>query len=295
VITGEYEIGEMEPYESILSFIASRSKKGAGVLILDNLEAIRDRKDLMAELANIITLLDDDRYASYRVKIVLVGVPGDLKAYFLETPNLATVANRLREIPEVSRMTVDQCSELVLRGFRDKLKYSIFNEKKITDHCSWVSDRLPQRVHEYCLELSFFCESNRSISETDLVEADKKWLASSLSANYAVVESMMNERDTKVGRRNQTLYSLGTITSEEFRWSDIETEVRKNFPKSTNSKALNISQILSGLSSRANPIIRRSPKGDSYTFTDPKYRMCLRVMLKKHDDDESVRKRRLRE
>lgn len=292
---GNYKIGEMEPFEGILSFINKRAKKGRGVLILDNLEAIRERADLMEELANIITLLDDDRYASYNVKIVLVGIPGDLRTYFLSTPNLSTVANRLREIPEVSRMSPSQCSELVLRGFRDRLKYAIFDEDKMAEHCSWVTDRLPQRVHEYCLEIAFLCESSRSIAEEDLIEADKRWLAGSLSANYAIVESMMNERDTKVGRRNQTLFSLGTYDKEEFRSSDIETEIRNNFPTSTHEKALNIAQILSGLSSRENPLIRRSPKGDAYTFSDPKYRMCLRLMLEKNSDDESVRKVRLGE
>lgn len=286
--TGDYKIGDMEPFESILNFIAKKVKRGMGVLVLDNLEAIRDRHNMMEELANIITLLDDERYASYGIKILLVGVPGDLKEYFLSTPNLSTIANRLRETPEVSRMTHEQCSELVLRGFKDKLHYKVFDDTILKNHCTWVTDRLPQRVHEYCLELAFICEKKQSIEKEDLELANSKWLASSLSANYALVESMMNERDTKVGRRNQTLFSLGTYDKAEFRWSDIEEEVRKNFPVSTQGKLINVAQILSGLSSHANPLIRRSPKGDMYIFSDPKCRMCLRLMLKKNPDDESV-------
>jgi hypothetical protein len=254
------------------------------------LEAIRDHMHLRGELANIITLLDDERYARYDVKILIVGIPADLRKYFLSTPNLTTVGNRLREIPEVSRMTETQCAQLVRTGFMDKLRYSVYDADDLAQHTAWVTDRLPQRLHEYCLELAFLCEGARAVAQENLDDADRKWLAGSLSASYAVIESVMNERDTKVGRRNQTLFSLGSFDREEFRWSDIEAELRKNFPVSTHRKTLNISQILSGLASGHNPIIRRSPKGDTYTFSDPKYRMCLRLMLEMQESNETVQK-----
>lgn len=158
-------------------------------------------------------------------------------------------------------------------------------------HISWVTDRLPQRIHEYCLELAFLGETNgKRIYQSLLDEADKFWLKQSLSANYSVIESMMNERDTKVGRRNQTLYSLGLVESEEFKWSDIEEILRREFPDSTNNLTLNLPQILSGLAVKDNPIIKRSPKGDAYCFFDPKYRMCLRAMLRKSSSADQIEK-----
>jgi hypothetical protein len=176
-------------------------------------------------------------------------------------------------------------------GFTQELKYSIDNINELESHISWVTDRLPQRIHEFCLELAFLGEkADRRIEFRLLDEADKFWLNQSLSSNYTVIESMMNERSTLVGRRNQTLYSLGLIEIEEFKWSDVEFILRREFPSSTNSLTLNIPQILSGLSAQENPIIKRSPKGDAYCFSDPKYRMCLRAMLRKSSNSDSVEK-----
>ena len=201
------------------------------------------------------------------------------------------MANRIREIPEVSRMTLEQCQNLIRQGFITELKYNVDEIDLITSHISWVTDRLPQRIHEYCLELAFLGEKNKKIDRSLLNEADRFWLRQSLAMNYSVIESMMNERDTKVGRRNQTLYSLGLVEIEEFKWSDIEEILRREFKESTTDLDVNVRSILSFLSnSTHNPIIKRSPKGDAYCFTDPKYRMCLRTMLRVNKESDVVEK-----
>jgi hypothetical protein len=288
---GQYTLGEMEPFEACLSRIREQSGDRQAILVLDNLESIRADKKLLTELANVITLLDDERYSCYKINLLIVGVPGDLRQYYQATPNLATVANRIREMPEVSRMTLEQCKNLIYQGFVIELNYNVDEIDSVISHISWVTDRLPQRIHEYCLELAFLGESNnRRINRSLLDEADKFWLKQSLSSNYTVIESMMNERDTKVGRRNQTLYSLGLVESEEFKWSDIEEILRREFPESTNNLTLNLPQILSGIALKDNPIIKRSPKGDAYCFSDPKYRMCLRAMLRKSNNADLVEK-----
>ena len=288
---GQYTLGEMEPFEACLSHLRDWSGDKQAILVLDNLESIRVDLSLLTELANIITLLDDSRYASYKVSLLIVGVPGDLREYYQATPNLATVANRIREMPEVSRMTFQECKDVIYQGFITELKYRVDAIDAVMSHISWVTDRLPQRIHEYCLELAFLGENNdKRIDQSLLDEADKFWLKQSLSANYSVIESMMNERDTKVGRRNQTLYSLGLVESEEFKWSDIEEILRREFPDSTDNLTLNLPQMLSGLALKDNPIIKRSPKGDAYCFFDPKYRMCLRAMLRKSSSADQVEK-----
>lgn len=136
------------------------------------------------------------------------------------------------------------------------------------------------------------CRSNRLIPAywAQVSEADDEWLSKSQYHAYSVVESHMNERDTKAGRRNQTLYALSLCEGEQFKAPEIEELVRKEFPISTGGKALNLPQMLSQLSGGERPIVRRSPKGDAFTFSDPRYRMVLRAMLKK-EADEKVEKR----
>lgn len=288
---GEFEVGEKEPFERVLHGIRSRAGKGMAVLVLDNLEAATENAKLLEELANLIVLIDDDRYAQYRVKLIIVGVPRVLRQYYAKTPNLKTVANRLYELPEVSRLTEEQAEQLVQKGFVDQLRCPIEDQGAVTKHISWVTDRIPQRLHEYCLELARLAQAAQNKIGTSLLKgADRKWLRKSLYAAYTTVENAMNERETKIGRRNQTLYSLGQTQKDEFRWSDIEVIVRREFPETTQNKTLNISQILSELAAYEEPIIKSLPKGDSYRFKDPMYRMCIRTMLEKQPDGERVSK-----
>lgn len=287
--TGQYEVGQMEPFEACLAYLQKKAKGNSAVLVFDNLEAAFN-EELLKELADLIILCDDERYAKYKVKILIVGVPSGVKEYFYKTPHLSTVANRLTELPEVSRLQIKECEDLVKRGFIEKLNYSVENLKDMVRHVAWLTDRVPQMVHEYCLELAFLAEEEKVIDSEKIRHADVAWITKSLYFAYSVVESHMNERDTKAGRRNQTLFALSQCTGEQFKAPEVEVLVRKEFPESTVGTTLNLAQMLSQLSKGSNPLIRRSPKGDAFTFADPRFRMVLRAMLYK-ETDEKVEKR----
>lgn len=281
---GKYEIGQMEPFESCLAALRAAAGSKPAVLVFDNLETAFTAP-LLKELADLIILCDDERYAKYETKILIVGVPAGVKEYYYKTPHHSTVANRLNELPEVSRLTPDECGVLVRRGFIDLLQYQVEDIGTFVDHVAWVTDRIPQMVHEYCLEAAFIAEENRVLATTMVAESDKAWISKSLYHAYAVAEDHMNERDTRTGRKNQTLYSLSLCRGEQFKAPEIEGILRQEFPISTTDTTLNVPQTLSQLASTDRPIIKRSPKGDAYSFADPRYRMVLRSMLKKTDDE----------
>lgn len=287
--TGQYQIGQMEPFEACLCYLRKHANNNPAVLVFDNLEAAFT-EPLLKELADLLILCDDERYAKYKVKILIVGVPSRVKEYFYKTPHHATVANRLVELPEVARLEKGECEALVKRGLTEKLKYAVPNLDEVVRHVAWISDRVPQMVHEYCLELAFLSEESQTVAQDQISAADDQWLSKSQYYAYSVVESHMNERDTKAGRRNQTLYALSLCEGEQFKASEVEDLVRREFPISTGHTALNLPQMLSQLSSGGRPLVRRSPKGDAFTFSDPRYRMVLRAMLKK-EFDERVEKR----
>lgn len=265
-----------------------RLKAGSSLccLVLDNLEYTRSSTLLMQELGEILVLLDDQRYAAYQVKFLLVGVPSDVRDYFAKTENKQTIANRLKEIPEVARLESGELDALVRRGFIVELDYQASEPdiEALIDHVAWLTTRIPQRVHEYCLELCFLCENARRIDISKLGEADQNWLQGSLSSSYTAIQALMNERETKVGRRNQVLYALGLVEKDDFRYGDIEEILREQFPVCTLKRKLNISGILSTLASETDPLIKRTAKGDSYEFSDPKWRMCLRATLRKEGE-----------
>jgi hypothetical protein len=281
----EFQTGVTEPFEACCALARRSAKKAPAVIVLDNLESIFEDDKLMRELANIITLLDDERYADYAVKLLIVGVPTGVRDYFSRTPNQATIANRLTELPEIGRLTSEQARQLVRRGFIDELQYTVDKDslKAVEDHVLWVTDRIPQRLHEYCLDLAQIGVADRKLTTNMLTIADTRWIESSLSFNYQAIETLMNERDTKVGRRNQTLYVLGQMRDPEFRYSDVEAAIRYHFPESTTGVSMDVSTLLAHLAEAKTPILRRTPKGDSYQFRDPRFRMCIRVMLQKEN------------
>jgi hypothetical protein len=268
--------------------LSQRSGGKQSVLVLDNLEAIFEPV-FLRELANLITLCDDEQYNRYNVKLLIVGVPSEVKSYYYKTPATATVANRLDELPEVSRLSPAECDQLVARGFVEQLRYEVIDLPAFQRHVRWVTGGIPQLAHEYCLEVAFLAEDSRLVEPDLAVLAEREWLKRSHYYSYSAVESHMNERETKAGRRNQSLFALGQCEAEEFKVSEIEDILRREFPGSTTDTMLNTAQNLASLASGDRPIIKRSSKGDGFYFADPRYRHVIRAMLHKTQDERIER------
>lgn len=276
-----------------MAFRAAREKAGnrIAVLVIDNLEAIFDKAELMEELGNIILLLDDPDYAKYNIKILIVGVPAEVVEYYQRTHNLETISNRLKEIPAVTGMNWGQIEDFVRRGFVGQLKVKLTAEQiaQIGKHVESVTLGIAQRLHEYCELLAYNIQDSDWVYDSSLLQnANEKFLATCLRKAYAVVDSSMNERKTKTGRRNQILYALGKIKVTEFDAPQIEKIVRAEFPISTKGIALAVGQMLSDLVSGEAPLLRRASKGSNFRFADPRYLMCIRVMLRKALEGEKV-------
>jgi hypothetical protein len=283
--TKKYEIAPPDPLRSAVQEFRRQSGSGHAFIVLDNLERIFEKPALMDELADLITLADDGEFLQEKVRFLLVGVPSGVKEYFANTPSHRTVANRLIEVKEVSRLSLEEAEHLVTHGFEIELNYKVDKQFKpsLLKHALWISDRIPQALQEYCLELAFIAESSRQITAEMLDEADKKWLQSSLTAAYTAVEGHLNERETKVQRRNQVLYVLGQLDVGEFKAQHVEEAVKKSFYVNSPDAAVGgVPNALTEISDSKSQkqILKRTPKGDAYMFVDPQYRMAIRAMLR---------------
>lgn len=284
-----YEIAQRDPLLECFSEIRRSVGLGPAVLVIDNLEMIFNSKPLMNELASIITVLDDPRYAQYDVRLLLVGVPSEIKDYFLQ--NHSSVANRLNEISEVSSLSRRQVAELVKKGFEGLLRIR-FPEGLLESwqsHIYKVTMGFAQHVQEYCEQLGYIVEDNEwSPTPDQLKDADRQWLKGGLNHASGAIESLMNERETKIGRRNQVLYVLGKLNSKTFHITEIESLLREEFPSSTANVQLAVGQMLAELSGGRTPIIKRSPKGGTYQFRDARFAMAVRALLQKDPTRERV-------
>ncbi len=291
--TTEEKVDALDSFEALLSDVRGKAGFSAAFVVLDNFETILENTTLMKQVSDVIVLLDDDNYSKFNVRMLIVGTPDNIQHYIAKVSNISTISNRLRQIPEVARLTREQGLELLQRGLVKELGYEIENEGNLFDHILWVTDRIPQHVQEYCLALSEEAEQNgRKINSNLLDISDASWVKTSLLSDYTLIEKAMNSKETAASRRNQIIYCLGKCEKEDFKYGDIDHLVRREFPDSTKGVTLNISGGLSELAKRESNIIRRTPAGDAYRFTSPKYKMCIRAMLIKTQEGKIQKKSR---
>lgn len=278
---------------ALVSLLRKRAGKKPAAIIFDNFEHVAHDESILRELAALIISADDDDISEAKVKLFIVGVPGDIRSMVSRVSNAATIANRLIEIPEVARMTTAEANDLMKRGLINELGLKIDgDDADFYNSLCWKTDRIAQHIQEFCLKIAKEAIKNKGLIDDEVRErAEGKWTAETLSADWAVIEHHMNARETKAGRKNQTLYALGLCGKEDFTYGDIEKLVRREFPDGTKGVSLNMSQTLAGFATADNPILRRTPKNDAYRFISPKLRMAIRSGLKK-TEDERVEKAR---
>lgn len=290
-----YALSQEEP---LLKAFRSFSEVSAGkkIIVLDNLESIFDSRKLMDELADIVILLDDERYASCNINLLIVGIPNGVLQYFTETKNLESVANRIQEIDKVASLGSTQVMEIIRKGFH-QLSINITGQTLIalSNHVRDVTLGIAQRVHEYCECLAYEIENNDwKYEKSLLLNADIYWLKQGLRQSYQVIENHLNSRETAVARRNQVIFCIAKIKQHQFDSNDIDALIRKEFPRTIPETNMGIGSILGELARGEAPLLNKNEKSGSYSVRDPRYLMCIRVILYKDPSTERVVKKQFK-
>lgn len=281
---GQYKLQLEEPLEDAFAKIRRHIGDGPLVVVLDNLESIFNNPELMDELADIIILLDDHRYAKYGIKFIIVGVPNGVLEYFAKTKNLESVSNRLEELPKVTGLTLPMVKTLAKTGFNELLLANISPEgiDSIASHTHHITMGVAQRVQEYFEKLAYQIEDNRGAFQVELLQkADKDWVKLGLRQGYTVVESHLNSKRTTIARRNQVIYCIGKIKYHQIDSGIVTEQLKEDFPETISETNMGIGSILSELASGDSPLLKRNPKTNEYRVVDPRYIMCIRIMLRK--------------
>jgi hypothetical protein len=266
-----------------LAKFRSQIGRGEAVLVLDNLESIFGNSGLMDELADILILLDDPRYAKHNIKFLIVGVPNGVLEYFATTKNLESVSNRLEELPKVGGMNLAMVTTLADRGFNNLLGFGLDEKsiREIASHIHHCTMGVAQRVQEYCERLAYKIEDNRQYLPDFLKEADTEWLRMGLRQAYTVIEAHLNSKKTTIARRNQVVYCIGRLTTHQLDSSKVADKIREEFSETVKETNMGIGTILSELASADSPLLKKNPKTNEYRVADPRYIMCIRTMLRK--------------
>lgn len=281
---GQFKLQQEDPLEDAFAKIRHHIGDGPLVVVLDNLESIFNNPELMDELADIIILLDDHRYAKYGIKFIIVGVPNGVLEYFAKTKNLESVSNRLEELPKVIGLTSPMVKTLAQTGFNELLKANISPEgiDKIASHSHHITLGVAQRVQEYFGKLAYQIDDNRGVFQMELLQkADKEWIRVGMRQGYTAIESHLNSKRTMIARRNQVIYCIGKIKSHQIDSSNITEKLKEEFPETISETNMGIGSILAEIASGDSPILKKNPKTNEYRIVDPRYIMCIRIMLRK--------------
>lgn len=272
-------------FSKLIGWMRREAGKKPCALIFDNFEQVIENALVISQLKALIISADDEEIAREGVRLIIVGVPGNLKEMIAKTPGAAPIVNRLAEIPEVARIDEKDVKALFEKGLFETLGYKLEGTDKslFLRMLIFYTDRIAQQVHEIGLRLSQEAERNdRIISDTVISSAMMHWIMDSMSSDWGVIEQAMNAKETKVGRKDQVLYCMSRADRDEFKTSEIENILKKEFE--VGSVSLNISQILSGFANLDNPILKRTPKDDAWRFVSPKFKIAIRVGLHKNEE-----------
>lgn len=290
--TIEYKSIPLAPLELLSQEMSRQSSGRMSVLVLENFEQIVDDDKFVKEVASLVISADDEFVAQNNIKIMIVGVPTNIRDLISRTSSANTISNRVVEIPEVARLELAEARSIMSQGFETHLKLTCLIDKNaLYRDISHKTDRIAQHVQELCLKIALNAIDNKdTITDTVVSDSEREWIEETLSADLAVVESHMNAQKTTVGRKNQVLFSLGSLEKEDFNHHDVEKAVRKIFVVDSGIN-LNIPQILAGFAKADSPLIRKArAKGSIYRFCSPKTRMVIRSRLKLDSGHNVVRK-----
>lgn len=264
--------------------LSSKANGKLSIIVLDNVETIFDNDELMNELADIIILLDDERYSKHNIKFLLVGVPCGVVEYFSKSKNRSSVSNRISELPAVNGFSLAETTKIISKGFNDILNYG-FSSQVITGLAGNVFDitlGVPQRVHEYCLSLCYALEDSEGYPNKKALDtAGKEWLDQGLRESYSVIDQHFS--NSRQIRRKQVLFIIGWMRVYQFTTSEVGRELRSTFPEDSIESDSGVGAILSSLTKGESPILKKNNINNSYSFCDPRHIMCLRLILKKTD------------
>ncbi len=177
---------------------------------------------------------------------------------------------------------------IVAKGFKELLDISISDDDltKLKERVFFVTMGVAQRIHELCETLALRVRDNGwRFSEAALQQAEKDWLRIGFRDSYVTVEGHLNNRRTQVSRKNQVIFAIGRCEAHQFDTNMIEELIREHFRKTIPASGdMGIGVILSELCKGDTPLLVRHPKTAQYRIRDPRFVMCIRLIIQKGVD-----------
>lgn len=286
-----WEKVEQSPLAQLLEEMRREAGRKKTFLVLENIEHILDKPEVVGKVQNMLLALDDPKLGKHKVRLCLVGVPAEIKEVLTAGNKYQTISNRVVEIPEVDRLSKEGVGMLVQRGLEQQLDFTIVSKPYCTSQISFISDRVPQYVHDICLHTALVAEDNLLKVTPDVVEiAFDNWVESNARQSYEFICDCLEKKGPVSDANARVVFAVARCEHRRFRAAEIEGLVRENFPRSTGGKRLQVLRMLRQLSSGEDRLLKCDDAKHNFRLATPKLRSVLRATLKLDGEVVSIKR-----
>ena len=288
-----FERNEKSPFIRLLSAIRGFAGKRTSYLVLENLEYILDRPDIVRKIQMMLLALDDPNIGQHNVQICLVGVPSEIKEILADGNRYQTISNRVYEVPELTRIERRSVDLLVVRGLEQELEYNFESKTFCCGRIAFVTYQIPQYVHDVCLHVALRAEDQLNTVDPDTVdEAVQDWIRSNSRQGIEFIRKwIMADRSAK-GVRAKTMFAISRLDKHFFEASDVTDVLRKEFPKTFGDSKIQTLRTLRTMTAGDDKFLKCDAERQLFRVSTPHLRSALRVCLKKKIRDEGVEVRK---
>jgi len=268
---------ETQSFEKLCISLRRAAGKKKAFVVFENLEHALEKPDVVARLRSLVLSLDDVSLASSSVQILFVGVPADIKSILAQGNKYQTISNRVIEISEVSRMSRDQASHLIRQGFEVELDMVTESFEYCISQIIYLTDRIPQYLHDLCLQVAFQAEEVRNtVSPTVVVDGAHRWVNTSARQHLGFLEATLGPGRRRTDQKSRIIYAIATWEKVNFYASDIEERLRERFPVTVGQNRVQVMRVLNKLSVGDSRLLKKNDEDQTFRVATPKLRSVLR-------------------
>lgn len=271
-------------------YLRSKSKRNDKcVLVFENLEHALIKQDIVQKLRSFLLSLDDENLAPHNVQIVLVGVPSDIKLILTDQNRYQTIANRVTEISEISRMSRAQSRALISQGFIQELGMEVQSPQYCASQIIYLTDRIPQYLQDLCLQVAFVAEDNQHIIDpVVVVDGAHNWVDTNARQSREFVEQNLGAASRRFDQKSRIILAVAKCKTTTFFSEDIEKILREEFPQRIGDRKIQVTRYLNQLTKGNQRLLRKQFNGQKFHLVSPKIRSVLRHCVRKSKTDEAV-------
>lgn len=268
----------------LMEAIRNAAKRKRAVLVLENIEHILDNEEVLNQVQRMVLDLDNKDLSKFKVTLCIVGVPAEVRELLTAGNKYQTIANRVVEIPEVNRLSIEGVKLFARRGFEQELDFTVESADFCYSQIAYMSDRVPQFVHDICLHSALIGEDVLTISPDIIEAASSKWLATNARQNHEFICDCLEGSGQMTTPTARVMYAISKCEKRYFTSEDIDKVQTDIFNKKLDGKKPRSKRILTKLSIGEKRLLKCNENGHVFNLVSPKLRPVLRSCLKLSKD-----------